>query len=119
MEKIIIALVLCAVPLVAHSPKSVDVEFDSETRILNVAVTHSVSNASKHYVNKVIVELNGKKVIEQKFSSQTNEEEQHVLYSIHDAKEGDKIKVTAYCNISGKKNTELTVMAAEAGAGSE
>lgn len=109
----IVALVLLAVPLMAHSPKSLELDYDADTGVLNISITHSVNDASKHYVNKVIVELNGKKIVEQKFRSQTDEEEQQVLYSIIDAKEGDKINVTAYCNISGKKKADLTITAAE------
>lgn len=109
----IVALVLLAVPLMAHSPKSLELDYDADTGVLNISITHSVNDASKHYVNKVIVELNGKKIVEQKFRSQTDEEEQQVLYSIIDAKEGDKINVTAYCNISGKKKGELIITAPE------
>jgi desulfoferrodoxin (superoxide reductase-like protein) len=119
MKRFIVALVLFVVPLVAHSPKSPELEYDVETGVLSVSITHSVNDASKHYVNKVVVELNGKKIIEQKFRSQTDEEEQQVVYSIIDAKEGDKISVTAFCNISGKKNGELTVSAPEGTEGSE
>lgn len=113
MKVLIITLVLLAVPLLAHTPKSVDLEYDSETGILNASIIHSVNNASKHYVNKIIVELNGKKIIEQTFKRQVDDEVQMVMYKIIDAKESDKIKVTAYCNISGKKNGELIVTAPE------
>jgi desulfoferrodoxin (superoxide reductase-like protein) len=119
MKVFIITLVLLTVPLLAHTPKSVDLEYDSETGILNVAITHSVNNASKHYVYKVIVELNGKEIIEQKFKRQTDDELQEVVYKVIDAKEGDKIAVTAYCNISGKKKASLEIMAQEGDGGSE
>ncbi|MCK4940566.1 hypothetical protein KAS45_00595 [candidate division WOR-3 bacterium] len=117
MRMLIVALVLLAVPLLAHSPKGLQLEYDAG--ILNISVIHSVNDASKHYVNKVIVELNGKKIVEQKFRSQTDEEEQQVLYSIIDAKEGDKINVTAYCNISGKKKGELIITVPEAEEGTQ
>jgi desulfoferrodoxin (superoxide reductase-like protein) len=113
MKKIVLATVLCLLPLLAHAPKSVELEFDPQSGILNVLVTHRVSDASKHYIYKITVELNGEEMVEQKFSSQTNTDEQDVLYSIHDAKEGDKIKVTAFCNISGKRSGEITVVAPE------
>ncbi len=119
MKKILVVLVLLVVPLVAHSPKSPELEYDVEAGLLNVSITHSVNNASKHYVNKVVVELNGKKIIEQKFRSQTSEDEQKVMYTIIDAKVGDKISVTAFCNISGKKKGELTISLPEAEEGSE
>jgi desulfoferrodoxin (superoxide reductase-like protein) len=55
------------------------------------------------------VELNGKEIIQQLFKRQTDGQEQKVMYVIVDAKEGDKITVTAYCNIAGKKNQTLDV----------
>lgn len=116
---LMVALVLLAVPLLAHSPKSLELDYDFETSVLNISVTHSVNDASKHYVYKVVVELNGKKIIEQKFRSQTDEEEQQMVYSIIDAKEGDKINVTAYCNISGKKKGELVITAPEGDEGTQ
>jgi desulfoferrodoxin (superoxide reductase-like protein) len=119
MKRLMIALVLLAVPLLAHSPKSPKLEYDADTGILSVSITHSVNNASKHYVNKVVVELNGGKIIEQKFKSQTDEEEQHVEYTVIDAKVGDKISITAFCNISGKKKGELTISLPEGDEGSE
>jgi desulfoferrodoxin (superoxide reductase-like protein) len=119
MRMLIVTLVLLAVPLLAHSPKSLELDYNSETSVLNISVTHSVNDASKHYVNKVVVELNGKKIIEQKFRSQTDEEGQQMVYSIIDAREGDKISVSAFCNISGKKKGELTVTAPEGDEGTQ
>lgn len=119
MKILMLALVFLAVPLMAHSPKTPELVYDADAGILNVSITHSVNDAAKHYVNKVVVELNGKKIIEQKFRSQTDEEEQQVVYSIIDAKEGDKISVTAFCNISGKKKSELIISAPEGSEGSE
>jgi desulfoferrodoxin (superoxide reductase-like protein) len=119
MRIIILGLMLLAVPLLAHPPKGVVLEYDSETSILSISVTHSVNNSSKHYVSKVTVELNGKEIIEQKFKRQTSGEIQEVVYKVIDAKEGDKIAVTAYCNISGKKKAGLEVMAQEGDGGSK
>lgn len=119
MKKILVVLILLVVPLAAHSPKTPELEYDVEAGLLNVSITHSVNNASKHYVNKVVVELNGRKIIEQKFRSQTNEDVQKVTYTIIDAKVGDKISVTAFCNISGKKKGELTISPPEGNESSE
>jgi desulfoferrodoxin (superoxide reductase-like protein) len=119
MRIMILGMMLLAVPLLAHRPTGVVLDYDSETSILSISVTHSVNNSSKHYVNKVIVELNGKEIIEQKFKRQTDDELQEVVYKVIDAKEGDKIAVTAYCNISGKKKASLEIMAQEGDGGSE
>lgn len=104
-----ILVVLVATPLLAHPPKSVDLDYDAETGILSIEIVHSVHAASKHYVNKVVVEVNGKKHVEQNFKRQTDMEQQHAMYKIIDVEEGDKITATAYCNISGRKKGELEV----------
>jgi len=104
-------LILVTVPLFAHPPKNVTLEYDYDTKILSVVVQHSVNNISKHHINKVVVEVNGKKQIEQTFTRQMDAEQHEVLYKIIDVDEGDKLTVTGYCNISGKKRSELIVSA--------
>ncbi len=108
MKGLLLALVILT-PLAAHPPGSIDFNYDTETGILTVKVIHSVKDASKHYINKVEIELNGTQLIEQKFRSQLDEENQEALYKVIDAKAGDKFTVEAYCNISGKKKTEFEV----------
>jgi ketosteroid isomerase-like protein len=104
-----ILVISVAMPLFAHQPKSVVLEYESDTKILSAVIQHSVNNVSKHYVYKVIVEVNGKKQIEQTFTRQMDGEQHEVVYKIIDVNEGDKIAVIGYCNISGKKKSELVV----------
>lgn len=112
IPSIILAL-LIALPLLAHPPKGLELAYDADSNILTVEITHSVKDASKHYINKVVVELNGKKIIEQVFKKQVDDELQHVTYEVIDADEGAKITVIGYCNISGKKAAELVVTRAK------
>lgn len=106
---LVILVVLVATPLLAHPPKSVDLDYDAETGILSVEVTHGVNDASKHYINKVVVELNGKKHVEQYFKRQADGVKQHAIYKMIDVDEGDVIAVIAYCNISGRKKGDIEV----------
>ena len=92
-----------------HPPSAVTARFDTDESLLTVNVMHSVRDAAKHFVDEIEVEINGKKMIEQKFARQTDMGMQEVVYRVIDAKVGDKIKVTAGCNISGKKSVEITV----------
>jgi desulfoferrodoxin (superoxide reductase-like protein) len=101
--------VLVALPLFAHPPKGLEMTYDYESNILSVEIAHSVNDAAKHFIKKVVVELNGKKIIEQTFKRQVDGETQQVMYKVIDGIEGDKITVTAYCNISGKKKADLTI----------
>ena len=93
----------------AHPPTSVEMEFNNETKVLTVFVTHPVNKIDKHFVDKIVVELNDKEIITQTFRKQKDGEAQEAMYIIVDAKVGDTMAVTGYCNISGKKKTSLTV----------
>jgi len=106
---LVVFMVLIATPLFAHPPKSVDLDYDAETGILSIEIAHSVNVASKHYIHKVVVEVNGKKHVEQNFKRQTDNEQQHAIYKLIDVEGGDKITVTAYCSISGRRKGELEV----------
>ena len=106
----LLAGLLCLSTLaLAHAASTVTLKFDPETKLLTITAQHMVSNASTHYINKVEVFLNGKKIISQTMSSQTDKNVQQVQYIINDAKAGAKIKAAATCNKYGTKTGEITV----------
>ncbi len=109
----IICIALLAFILVpyalGHPPTEVELEFDEETMSLRVSVSHMVGKITKHYVNKIVVELNGEEIITQQFNTQSSEAKQEVSYIIPGAQVGDTFSVTAYCNISGKKEKTLQI----------
>ncbi len=104
----IITILLLSSVALAHPPDSLIMSFDSTSTVLTVRIFHTVKNTTNHLINDVAVNLNGKPMITQKFSSQLNKDEQVVIYKIIDAKANDKIAVTAKCNVMGKKTAELT-----------
>jgi desulfoferrodoxin (superoxide reductase-like protein) len=103
----VLILLAIAGPLLAHPPDSIAVSVDS-TRFLSVDVYHSVQSAD-HYIARISVSLNGKLTITQNFSSQSSEAEQYAYYRLVDAKPGDKVSVTAECNIFGRKTVDYIV----------
>ena len=110
----IIFAVLCifVTGSLAHPADSLLMSIDSNG-LLSIQIYHPVKDHAKHYINKVLVELNGKEIIQQSFKSQTDKTVQELIYKIIDAKENDKITVTAYCNITGKKKETLTLTVTE------
>jgi len=108
---------LLVLPLVAglatsgfcHPPSEVTARFETDDLLLTVTVMHGVRDAAKHYIEEIEVELNGKKMIEQKFRSQGDGKVQEAIYRLIDAKVGNEIKITAGCNISGRKNVVIRV----------
>lgn len=116
MNKIIFALLvalLAPVVLQAHPPKDIMVTFDNETKELAVVISHYVDDPIRHYIDRIVVELNDEEIITQKLMMQATKAEQKVLYLVTDAAEGDKISVTAYCSIAGKKKVTIDVVVDE------
>ena len=121
--KTILFLVLLAlivpVTMQAHPPKDIVAEFDYETKELTVTISHFVDDPVRHYIDKIVVELNDGEIITQKLKVQETKGEQKALYMVTDAAEGDKISVTAYCSIAGKKKITIDVIAQEEEQGEE
>ena len=109
MLMVIVTLLIFSGMGFAHPPSGIEMEFDNETKVLTVFVTHSVSKVDKHFIDKIVVELNDKEMITQMFRRQKEGEGQEAMYLIADAGTGDTIAVTGYCNVSGKKKVSLTV----------
>ena len=93
----------------SHPPSGIELEFDITEHELEIIAYHTVKDSLKHYVNRIVVKLNGEEVIEQKFWSQADSQVQRAEYVIIDARLGDEIEVIAGCNISGRKKGSLVV----------
>ena len=112
-----IILLIAAITIFAHPPISFKIIYN-ET-MLSIGIRHEVDNASKHHIDKLSIEHEGEILIMQKFNGQTSKEMQEAIYKIDGLEEGDKIKITAHCNIAGKKSTEYIIPAEEAEADEE
>jgi desulfoferrodoxin (superoxide reductase-like protein) len=109
----LVSLALCVVLVAgsvwAHPPKDVKIEFDPTSKMLMVTAAHDTKDPTKHFIGTVEVDLNGEKIIEQKFKSQISADAQQAHYWINDAEVGDTLVVTATCNIAGKKKVTLEI----------
>jgi len=85
------------------------IEYNRESRMMTVIVTHPVNNSESHFINKIEVFLNGEEILVHRIGKQDNEKYQFAGYLIPDANTGDTIAVEAYCNISGKLKEEIRV----------
>jgi hypothetical protein len=104
-----LCVVLAAGAVWAHPPKEVKLEFDPAGKMLTVTATHDTKDPTKHFVGTVQVDLNGEKIIEQRFKYQVSADGQKAQYWINDAAVGDTLAVTATCNIAGKKKVTLEI----------
>ena len=96
----------------AHPPKSLDVNLDLSDKMLYVMAMHDVQDPTEHFIQKISIELNGKKIIEQTCSAQTDKEKQDLMFTIPEAKAGDKISAKVECIRGGTKTTETVVKSA-------
>ncbi len=95
-------------PVIAHPPGQIVAEFDLESNILSVKVTHNVGGDPIHYIESLKVIYNAKEIISQQISKQLGDL-QTFLYFIPEAKKGDEIEIEAVCNIFGEKSVKFTI----------
>lgn len=103
---LLMSCLCCAATVYAHPPSSIALSRSGTS--VEVLVTHNVSNPLQHYISLIEVFLNGKKIIDQHFSLQT-ENNQRALYIIPELKNGDIVEVEADCNQFGDLKQKLTI----------
>jgi len=93
----------------AHPASDMLIDYDLEKSEIYVVILHKVKDPNDHYISKVEVSLNGKKIITQHIQKQIDAEKQRVVYLIPGLKEGDKILVWVECNKFGTYRKEITI----------
>ena len=92
----------------AHPPQDMVLDYDIDTQILSVSITHISPAPNSHYVNRIDVERNDEVIISEEYDSQPTTSEYTNTYDIS-AVIGDELIVTAYCNIQGSITRSITV----------
>lgn len=90
-----------------HPASAVKLEYDSASRILKIIAAHETKKPAEHYIQSVVVRLNGKEIVRQVFASQEDVTALTVSYKVFDAKPGDTFEVTTVCNVFGKKKETI------------
>jgi hypothetical protein len=101
-------LVLLSIPTQAHPPANTSLSFDQNNHTLSVAITHTVSVPSSHYVARVDVTKNDKIILSKDYASQPSSSKFTYTYPVN-ASAGDVLKAKATCSIAGSRIGELTV----------
>jgi len=92
----------------AHRPGDVTLKYDQASGILSVSIMHSVSNPSKHYVDKVTIWKNNSQVSVFEYENQPEKDAFMYEYSIK-ANKGDELKVKAECSYFGSRTETIIV----------
>ncbi|MBS3749723.1 MAG: hypothetical protein KGY67_08520 [Candidatus Thermoplasmatota archaeon] len=92
----------------AHPPQDMVLEYDIDTEILSVTITHNSPGPTVHYVNKIEIKQNDNLIITEEYDSQPTTSEYTYTYDVQ-AEVGDELTVIAYCNIQGSITRSITV----------
>ena len=92
----------------AQPPSAINLDYDSEQKILHIAVDHVTHNINKHYIRKIVVYLNEVEFTNFHFSKQTSPSQMLQDVTIG-AKKDDMIRVQAQCTQSGPRDAMLVV----------
>ena len=106
-------VLLAAGTLLATPPDRIKLSYSDSTSTLTIAAHHPTFYAAAHHVATISVKLNDSLVTVQRFSSQTNNQEQDTQCRVPGAKPGDRLIVTAVCSLFGMRTETLILPAPE------
>lgn len=92
----------------AHSPSDVSIDYDLENEELTVEITHSVTDTKSHYIENIVVQVDGETVIDENYTEQPDSTSFEYTYDLQ-AEKNSTIEATAYCSISGSASDTLTL----------
>lgn len=102
-------LIVLMAGLWGHPPSDIDITFGSEDSILTVYVAHRVANPNNHYIDRVIIELDGNEIIDHQISRQDDGDGVLLEYRLPDTKTGMVLNVITTCNRYGSLSKEIEI----------
>jgi len=109
-KHIIIALLaLLALGLWAHPASNIGLNYDAKTQYLTVSFDHQVKNPADHYINSLVIKLDGKDAIVHNLSAQETAQGGTLVYKLIGVKVGTQIEAISTCNKTGRKSTRLVI----------
>lgn len=97
----------------ATSPSRILLSYNDSARVLTVVARHPTLSPLTHHVALMSVQLNDSLVAEQRFTGQTSNQEQAARFAIPEARAGDQVRVTAVCNLFGRRTEALVLRASD------
>jgi hypothetical protein len=105
-----VLMIFCLYPQVSYSdaPQDVKIEYDSSAQTLTVTIAHKSSFTGIHHIKTVEIRKNGTIINTTNYDTQPGKSPFSLTYKVA-AAEGDKLEVTATCNLSGSKTETIIV----------
>jgi hypothetical protein len=102
----IVFLTIVSVNVKANPPQDMTLEYNSNTNILEVSITHAVADNTTHYIFSIIVSVNGSVDQSHGYDSQPD-----LIYFVYNyslvTNNGSVISVTASCSEGGSLTKTL------------
>jgi len=92
----------------AHPPGPITLAYDIDTEILTVTVTHVTADVNTHYVYQIVIEKNSVVFTTGNYTSQSSASGMSDTFNVP-AVDGDILKATAKCSVSGEGTQQMTV----------
>lgn len=105
---ILVGTAFCSINASAHPPQDMIIEYDINTNVLDVTITHNTPSPGLHHINKIEIYKNNELNISEEYDTQPATDTFTESFTIN-ADIGDEIKVIAYCNIQGSITRTIPV----------
>ena len=92
----------------AHPASEMSISYNIEKELLNVSITHRVSDSSSHYIDQIIIYKNGEIYASLNYTSQPTNNSFYYSYDIS-ANLSDTLEVFTHCNLGGTLTEQLIV----------
>ncbi|MBE0525533.1 MAG: hypothetical protein IH631_01225 [Candidatus Thorarchaeota archaeon] len=92
----------------AHTPGPMTLDYNTSTDILTVTVTHVTADVNTHYIYEIVIEKNSVQIDIQTYTSQSSASQVVETFTVT-AVDGDILKATAKCSVSGQVSNQITV----------
>ena len=107
---LVVLVIFCLYPQMSYAdaPQDLKIEYDSGAQTLAVTIAHKSSFPGFHHIKTVEIKKNSAVLSTTEYDTQPAESPFTYTYKVA-AAQGDKLEVTATCNLSGSKTATITV----------
>lgn len=95
--------------LSAHPASEIVIKYEADTSALSIDFLHKVRDHKSHFIDEVMISLNGEQIITQKLFTQDDEQGGSLFFKVAALKNGDVVSVQTNCNKIGKKTAEKAI----------
>lgn len=111
MKRVLVISLFAFLPalLFADAAKKVVVTYDKASSKVKMVALHKVKDVTTHYIDQIIIEVDGKEVKVISPKKQSSKENETLEVVIPNVKAGSEINIKTRCNEFGKKSGSVVV----------